>query len=183
MSCLALWPFSSEYFLRNWDVLGGGHFIEVATGINVALISWQAFRERVQSAERRLEAKINSVAASAEDIDQDRYRGLIYEVLLPVLRMRTWGSCFVYALAIVAAIAGGALLYFGKSSPYVLWFLLPTALQLVVSWFTLGFMIFWMWLMRKGLRFFGPTIPSPKEATAEVKTFLREAKNKLPRRE
>jgi len=183
LCCLALWPFSSEYFLRNWGVLGGGHFIEVSTGINIALISWQAFRERVQSAERQLEAKINSVAASAEDIDQDRYRGLISQVLLPVLRMRTWGSCLVYALAIIAALVGGALLYVGQSSPYVLWLLLPTALQLAVSWVTLGFMTFWMWLMRKGLRFFGPTIPSPKEATAEVQTFLREAKNKLNRRE
>ena len=177
---LSLWPFSSGYFLRNWDVLGGGHFIEMATGINIALIGWEAFRNRVRSADRQLEGKINSVAASVSDsLDSKHYRWLIDQLLLPILRIRTFGWGVVYGLAIMTSILGVALLYCAQSSPYAVLLLLPAVIQLVVSWTTLAIMMVWMRLMRKGMLIFGGRIPSRQTATAEVKEFVREARHGL----
>jgi hypothetical protein len=172
-----LWPFSSEYFIRNWDDLGGGHFIALATAINIALVSWQAFRDRVRSADRRLEEKVNSIAASVADLlDTAHFRRLIDKVLRPLFRIRLWGWRFVYGLALLAAPIGIALLYCHAESPYDLLLLLPTSLQLFVSWTTLAIMTIWMWLMRKGMMFFGPTIPSRQGASKEVTDLLRQAK-------
>jgi hypothetical protein len=177
---LSLWPFSTEYFVRNWGVLGGSHFIAVATGINLAFLGWQAFRDRVRSAERRLEEKINSVAASASDVpDASHYRQLIDKLLLPVLAIRLWAWAFLYLLALIAAAVGIAMLYCHTKSPYDMFLLLPTVVQLLVSWTTLAMMTIWMWLMRKGMTFFGPKIPSRHDASAQVTSMLQEEKQKL----
>jgi len=174
---LSLWPFSSEYFIRNWEVLGGGHFIALATGINIALVSWQAFRDRIRSAERRLEEKVNSVALSVADLlDKAHYQRLIDKVLRPISRVRLWGWRFVYAIALIAAPVGMALLFCEVKSPYDLLLLLPTSIQLFVSWTTLGIVTVWMWLMRKGMMFFGPKIPSRHGADVEVTYLLRQAR-------
>lgn len=178
---LSFWPFSSDFFIKNWDVLGGGHYIALATGVNIALIGWEAFRQRVRTADRRLEAKINSVAASVTDsLDGEHYLGLVNKLLLPLLKIRSlcWGV--VYTLAFLAALIGTSELFCDKSTPYNLWLLFPTIAFLLVSWMTLGIMSFWMWLMRKGMLVFGKAqIPSQQAAADQVNRFVDKAREAL----
>ena len=173
-----LWPFNTDYFVQHWATLGDGHFIALATGVNIALLGWEAFRERV-SAERRLDEKVYSVFASVADLlDTNHYQYLVHKVLRPIKKIRLWAWRFVRIIAVLAVPFGVAILYCGTCTPYDMFLLLPTTVQIAVSWTTLAFIMGWMWLMRKGMMIFGSNVhfPSRQSASEEVTDAISKAR-------
>jgi hypothetical protein len=153
-----------DYINAHWHDLGSDHFIALCTGINIALIGWPGFQDRVRYAESRIEEKLTSVSASF--LDQERFQTLVKKCQETAFVIQRWGWRIIFTLALVAALAGATMLYLKKSCPYDFLLLLPTIFQLGLSWITLGLAVAWTNHLR---RVFG--LPSSKRAKGTVAAF------------
>ncbi|MEI6165467.1 MAG: hypothetical protein WCR23_13915 [Planctomycetota bacterium] len=160
-----------EYLQSHWNTLGGENFIALCTGVNLALLSWKQFQERLRHAEIRLEEKLASTGASIADAqrivklhrlskwlhNQLRWCG---KVLWPV----------IYLLAIVMTVFGFGMLYTKSSCPFDFLLLLPVLLLLAWSWFSLAVFAIWLGFVRKGILVFS-TAADQKSAETAIRDF------------
>jgi hypothetical protein len=166
--------FLRTYIHDHWNTLGSEHFIALCTGVNIALIGWQQFQDRIRQADRKIIGKLSSFSASLADAGYGRLQKKTEGCLsfLRVFHKWVWG--IIYGLAILGTFAGTFMLYARKSCPFDFFLLVPTALQLLLSWAVLLVIMLWIWFTKKGVSLF-----SPDQTTAanQIKTFVKGGKS------
>ena len=177
---MGLYTTIHSYFSSHWESLGGEHFIALCTGLNLALLSWAQFQERLRHAENRLEEKLAKASASLADSNSANHLKRLAERVHRFLRWlgKTLWSV-IYILALCATAAGFVMLYTRTSCPFDFFLLLPVVAHLAWSWVALFVFGGWLWLMQRGISFFGPPQPDHKSAEIAISAFAKETENKL----
>lgn len=83
------------YFVSHWQTLGGEHFIELCTGLNIALLSWAQFQDRLRLGENLLSARIASDALTLADIDRGEHLKRLADGVYRGLR---WAGKFLWPI-------------------------------------------------------------------------------------
>jgi hypothetical protein len=121
------------------DGWGGGEFIALCTALNIAAVSWDKFQESVKSLTRRAEEIINTAKANIGDSQDQDYLARGMDRFCQK-KGRVWGSFLwplYYFSTWMAVVAGSAMLFFGKSCPFVFLLLAPVGICLLCQWFWL----------------------------------------------
>lgn len=160
--------------------LGGDHFIAICTGLNLAFLGLKDYRERIRYAERQLEGKVRSYRATIADASAPHFLKITGGFQRKLCFLRDWGWRFFYALAVLSALAGMLMLYFGCQAKSSWILLLPTLLQILIPSGTLLLFVGWLKLMRRGMSFFFPQDISLAVAQFSEKTTEKLTKSDQP---
>jgi len=168
----------------NWNDLGNGHFIGLATAINLAQVGWALFQTRIREGEFKLQAKRSSLLASWADqtyyphIDamSERLEHSLEDATLKVWHLNR-------ALSAFATILGLAMLFFGFRSAWDVLLLLPPGIYLVWSWGAYSFFSTVLWIADHGFKMLFtkklPAFPSKNATAKAVKDFVDETRQEL----
>ena len=152
----SVWNFFASpegYIHRNWSELGGAHFIAVCTALNLAVVGWKDFRKQVWEAETRMVEKISSLRLSLAETDRNALRIVGDLILGPLLFVNKWGWRITYVFVIIASAVGLLMLWAAVSCPYdILLLLLPSFCQASLTLMTVLAIMFWSFVMKRGLR-------------------------------
>ncbi len=112
-----------------WTTAGGGGFIELVTGLNIALCGWEHFQNSVRTWEKKIAAMVDLAFATGLDADSPQAEAVKMSCkALLQFNDRMWQ--WIKRLAFVCAAAGLVMLYLNR---FCLWdFLL--LLPLGVHW-------------------------------------------------
>jgi len=133
--------------------LGGAEFIGACTGLNLAFASWTNFQDKIRYAERKYADRLRSAVLTLTDSGEHRIEKLcLCLIMKPLARANKALWYFCYVMAVLAAIAGMAGLYFNSGCPWDAFLLLPTVLYLGWTYFALFILLVWIAVLR---RFFG----------------------------
>lgn len=112
-----------------WTTAGGSSFVELVTGINIALCGWAHFQDSVRTWEKKIAAMVDLAFATGLDADSPQAEAVKMSCKA-LLQFNETMWRWIKRLAFTCAAAGLAMLYFNR---FCLWdFLL--LLPLLVHW-------------------------------------------------
>lgn len=167
--CVLDWYGACEGWIAKREKLGGSEFVAFCTGINIAQMSWTGFQDAVRRGDELFNKTFQTILSNSSYANRKHLLETFITWMFRPAEKVIW--FFRHAnrwLAIILAIAGLAMLYFGATCPWDFLLLIPPVVYVVLSYLALGL----LWCIGK----LAGALVNKIDAVRETEAFIEESK-------